>query len=152
MSVRFMQDQALRAAREGRGVHKFVNDDSDVTAGFVVSTLTAVYYNIPAGKRLVVVAIMFGCETTNDKVEVYMVGCDAVAGGGNATQKMAHYDQYIGTVKVGIAYVWEEFHVPLIFNYSDGHRSVSMAVKATDTDAVVSYGYCGWVEDEGTLS
>ena len=57
---------------------------------------------------------------------------------------MAHYDQSIPAAKTGLAYVWEPFHVPLIFNYSDGHRSVSMAIKATDTDAIVSYGWCGW--------
>jgi len=147
-----LMDQALRAAREGRGIHKFINDDDTVTAGFLVSALANIYFDIPAGKRVVVVSIMFGCETADDKVEVYMVGCDAITGGGSPTQKMAHYDQYVGNVKDQKAYIWEPFYVPLIFNYSDGHRSVSMAVKATDTDAIVSYGWCGWYEDEGTLS
>ncbi len=49
-------------------------------------------------------------------------------------------------------YVDDDIYPPVCIKYSDGNRSVSVAVKATDTDTVVDYGWMGWVEDEGTLS
>jgi len=37
---------ALTAAREERALHKFKDDDADVTASFVVSTLADIYHDI----------------------------------------------------------------------------------------------------------
>ena len=37
-------------------------------------------------------------------------------------------------------------------NFIAGSDSTTEAVKATDTDAIATYGWCGYFEDEGTLS
>jgi hypothetical protein len=144
-------DQALRAARQGRALHKYVNDDT-VTGSFVVQTAAGIYYDIPAGKQVVIVGVMFGCESDDEFMSCYLVGCSAITAGGTPVQFMSHFDRYVGTKKTENVYAWELFQVPAIIKYSDGHRSVSMAVKATDTATVVSFGWCGWIEDEGTLS
>ena len=152
MSVRYMQQQTLRAAREGRAIHKFKDNDAGVTAGFVVSTDAGIYYDIPAGKQVIVDTVHYGVNTVDDEITVYMVACSAVAGGGAATQKMHHFFASAGTKKEGNGIVIAHLATPLCIKYSDGHRSVSMAVMATDTDAIVTYGWCGYFEDEGTLS
>ena len=152
MSVRYMQQQTLRAAREGRAIHKFKDEDAGVTAGFVVSTDAGIYYDIPAGKQVIVDTVHYGVNTVDDEITVYMVACAAVAGGGAATQKMHHFFASAGTKKEGNGIVIAHLATPLCIKYSGGHRSVSMAVMATDTDAIVTYGWCGYFEDEGTLS
>ena len=152
MSIGHMQDQALRAAREGRALHKFLDDDTDVTAGFVVETNALIYYDIPAGKQVVVTTLYAGCGTIEDELTVYIVSCAAVTGGGAATQKMHHFKVANGAKKEGKVYGVRELRVPVVIKYSDSARSVSLAVKGTDTDVTGTYGWCGWVEDEGTLS
>ena len=151
MSVRHLQDQGLRAAREGRAIHKHVTGDT-VTTGFVVQTAAGIYYDIPAGKQIVVTAINVGCDTVEEFVAGYLVGCAEIAGGGAATQKHTEIHDHVGSKKEGRGHVREDIHPPVVFKYSDGHRSVSMAVKATDTATLADYGWMGWVEDEGTLS
>jgi len=152
MSVRYMQDQALRAAREGRAIHRFLDDDTDVTAGYVVETNAAIYYDIPAGKQVIVSALYAGCSSVEDELTIYLVSCAAVAGGGAATQKMHHFKVANGVKKEGKVYGVRVLDVPVCIKYSDSARSVSLAVKGNDTDVVGTYGWCGWVEDEGTLS
>jgi len=152
MSVRYMQQQTLRAAREGRAIHKFKDEDATVTAGFVVSTLASIYYDIPAGKQVIVDTVHYGINTVDDEITVYMVACAEITAGGAATQKMHHFFASSGTKKEGNGIVIAYLATPLCIKYSDGHRSVSMAVKATDTDAIATYGWCGYFEDEGTLS
>ena len=152
MSIGHMQDQALRAAREGRVFHKFVDEDTGVTAGFVVQTAAAIYYDIPAGKQVIVDTVYLGCSTVDDEITAYIVSCAAVAGGGVATQRMHHWKVATGTKKEGIIHKIFHLDVPVVIKYSSGARSVSLAVKGNDTDIVGTYGWCGWVEDEGTLS
>jgi len=151
MSVRHLQDQGLRAAREGRAIHKHVTGDN-VTAGFVVQTAAAIYYDIPAGHQVIVTSINVGCEDADEFAGLYLVGCAEVAGGGAATQHHEEIHEHVGDKKQGKSHVDDEIYPPICIKYSDGHRSVSVAVKATDTDTVVDYGWMGWVEDEGTLS
>ena len=147
-----MQQQTLRAAREGRALHKFKDDDSGVTAGFVVSTLAAVYFDIPAGKQVIVDTVHYGVNTVDDEVTVYIVSCAEIAGAGAATQHMHHFWASSGTKKEGNGLVIAHLLTPVCIKYSDAARSVSMAVKANDTDAIVTYGWCSYWEDEGTLS
>lgn len=149
---RHLMNQALRAAREGRALHKFKDDDAGITASFVVSTLAAVYHDIPVGKQVVVYTVNYGVATPSKTVDVKVVGCDAITGGGTPTQKMHIFRVANGAANQGELNKVEYFDVPLVFKYSDGHRSVSLSVKATDTNTVATYGWCGWVEDEGTLS
>ena len=144
-------DQGLRAARQGRSIHKSVAGGT-VTGSFVVQTAAGIYFNIPAGKQVVVVNLSVGCEDAEEFAAVYMVGCDAVAGGGTPTQFYAEIHDHVGSKKEGHGHVDDNIYPPIVIKYSDGYRSVSMAVKATDTNTVVDYGWDGWVEDEGTLS
>jgi len=53
---------------------------------------------------------------------------------------------------MSIGHIVRDNNPPLVLKYSDGYRPVLIAVKATDTNTVVSFGWNGWVEDEGTLS
>ncbi len=151
MSVRHLQDQGLRAAREGRAIQKYVTEDT-VTAAFVVQTAAAIYYDIPAGKQVVVVNQIVGCNDADEFAAIYLVGCDAITGGGTPTQVHVEIHEHVGSKKEGHSHIDDAINPPIILKYSDGHRSVSMAVKATDTATVVDYGWSGWVEDEGTLS
>ena len=152
MSVRYLQDQPLRASREGRAIHKFIDDDAGVTAGFVVQTAAGIYYDIPAGHQVIVNTLYLGCSTVDDEITAYLVSCAATAGGGAATQKMHHWKVANGAKKEGVIYRTFHLDVPVCIKYSEAARSVSMAVKGTDTDIVGTYGWCGWVEEEGTLS
>lgn len=148
---RFTQDQGVRAAREGRAIHRHICGDT-VTAAFVVQTAAGIYFNIPAGKQVVIVNLNVGCEDANEFAATYLVACDAVAGGGTPTQQHAEIHDHVGDKKQGHGHIDDEIYPPVVLKYSDGHRSVSLAVKATDTDTVVDYGWMGWYEDEGTLS
>jgi len=151
MSVRFMQDQALRAAREGRDIARYQADQT-VTAAFVVEVGAAIYYNIPAGKQVIVTKIFVGCETVDEYVAGYLVACDAVAGGGTPVQKTRETHNHVGSKKDGNQHETVNAYPPFCIKYSDGHRSISMAMKATDTGTVVGFGWRGWIEDESTLS
>ena len=102
------------------------------------------------GYQVVVAAIVLGCMTVDNECMAYIVGCDATAGGGNATQMMHHFHHAVGSKKEGFTHPLENLLVPVVLKYSDGHKSVSMAVKATDTNTNVMYGWCGWVEPEDT--
>jgi len=151
MSVRFSQDQGLRAARDGRDIHRNLVDQT-VTAGFVVEVGAGTYYDIPAGKQVIVSSFWVGCETVDEFAAAYMVSCDAVTGGGNATALGMQLHDHVGTKKEAAGHIRQELYCPLCIKYSAGARSVSMALKATDTSTVCMFGWCGWVEDEGTLS
>jgi len=146
-----MQDQALRAAREGRVIRRYLDDQTETNA-FVVSTAAAIYYDIPAGKQVVVTKAFVDCETVLEFAAAYVVGCSAITGGGAATQVHHALHDHVGDKKEGPSHKVKITNPPLVLKYSDGHRSVSMAVKATDAATVMSYGWNGWVEDEGTLS
>ena len=151
MSVRYMQDQGLRAAREGRSIHKYLADQT-VTGAYVVEVGAGTYYNIPAGKQVVITHFHVGCEDVDEFAGAYMVSCAAVAGGGAATKISFEVHDHIGTKKEGRSHIRAEFTIPLVVKYSSGARSVSMALIATDTNTVCAFGWAGWVEDESTLS
>lgn len=144
------QAPALEAARDGRAIHKHVTGDN-VTASFVVQTATAIYYDIPEGKQVVIVNLHVGCEDADEFAAAYIVGCSAITGGGTPTQFHAELHNHVGDKKQGKSHSDDEINPPVIIRYSDGHRSVSLAVKATDTATVVDYGWMGWYEDEDTL-
>jgi len=151
MSVRFMQDQALRAARDGRSVRK-VQDAQTVTAAFVVQTSADIYYNIPEGKQIVVARMKVACETVEEYVAGYLVSCAEVTAGGVATKVSGELHDHVGSKKEGSGHIVRDTLPPIVIKYSSGARSVSMAIKATDAATVVGYGYTGWIEDESTLS
>ena len=145
------QDPAIKAARTGRAIHKHVAGDT-VTGSFVVQTATAIYFDIPAGKQVIITNINVGCEDADEFAALYLVGCSEVAGGGTPTQFHSEIHDHVGDKKEGKSHVDDDIYPPVCIKYSDGYRSVSVAVKATDTATVVDYGWMGWYEDEGTLS
>ena len=63
---------------------------------------------------------------------------------------MSHFHLAIGAVREGSSHHTEHFPTPFMVRYSDGYRSVSMAVKGTNAQINVTYGWCGWVERETT--
>ena len=146
-----LMEQGLRAAREKRAVRRYV-ENTTITDAYVVQTSAAIYYNIPEGKQVIVCRVHVGCETPDEFMGGYVVGCDAVAGGGNATKMHAEIHDHVGTKKEFSGHIVKDSNPYLVLKYSDGHKSVSMAVKATDAATVVSFGWNGWLEDEGTLS
>jgi len=145
-------DQGLRAARQGRNLHKWDNAVTNLSGSHVVSTDAGIYQNIPAGKQIIIKMLCIGLETASDKLHVVPVGCSAVAGGGDATDLCHHLHIITGNAPSGKVEFMHEYPVPLIAKYSDGYRSVSLALAANDTGAQAVVGWCGWVEDEGTLS
>ena len=146
----FQGDAGLRAGQRGKALHRWV-DEVNVTASFVVSTSADIYYDIPAGKQVVIARTFFGCHTVEEEVSCYPVSCSEKAGGGNATQLAHHNRDVVGAKKEGRGSHDKDHRPPIVVKYSDGARSVSIAVKATDTATVVCFGWSGWVEDEGTL-
>ena len=123
MSVRYMQDQALRAAREGRSIRKWLSEVT-VTGAFVVSTNVAIYYDIPAGKQVVVSRVFIGCETPLNYVASYVVGCAEIAGGGAITQQNNHIHDHVGDKKEGSGHIFSENMSPIVLKYSDGYLSL----------------------------
>ena len=151
MSSRFSQDQGLRAAREGRSIRRFLAHQTETNA-YVVSTNALIYYDIPAGKQVVITRLHLGCETVEEEADAYLVSCAAVAGGGAATQLHAEAHDHVGSKKEGRGHLVRTTNPPIVVKYSSGARSISLALRATDNATVISYGWNGWVEDEGTLS
>lgn len=145
------QNQGLRAARTGRTIRRYEIDQT-VTGSYVVQTSSDIYYDIPAGKQVVISQWRVGCGDADEFASAYLVACDAVAGGGTPTQLDHELYAYVGDKKQGKPNVEQDCNPPIVVKYSDGHRSISMAIKATDTNTVVNYGWSGWYEDEGTLS
>ena len=151
MSIGHMQEQALRAAREGRSIRRYLADTT-VTNAFVVQVAATDYYDIPEGKQVVITRLHIGCETVDEFAAGYLVACAEITGGGVATQLHAQAHDHVGSKKEWSGHIVRTTNPPIVVKYSDGYRSVSLAVKATDNTTVVSYGWNGWLEDEGTLS
>ena len=145
-------DQGLRATRQGRHLHKYDNAITGLSGSHVVSTSSAIYQNIPEGKQIIIKMLCLGLETASDKLHAVPVGCSAVAGGGDATDLCHHLHVITGATPQGKVEFMHEYPVPLIAKYSDGYRSVSLALAANDSNAQAVVGWCGWIEDEGTLS
>ena len=145
-------DQAIRAARQGRAIHKWKDSITGLSGSHVVSTDAAIYYDIPAGKQVIVTRLVLGLDTINDVAHAYVAGCAAITGGGNATQLCPHSHFVTGAAKEGRSEATRVFDPPICIKYSDGYRSVSLALAANDTNADVLVGWQGWMEDEGTLS
>ena len=147
----FQGDVGPRAGQRGRAIRKWLTETT-VTNAYVVSTSASIYYDIPEGKQAVIARTTYGCHTINEEMACYPVSCSEKAGGGDATQLARHSHDYVGDKKEGSGSRTNDHRPPIVVKYSDGARSVSIAVKATDAATVVCFGWNGWVEDEGTLS
>ncbi len=148
--MRFTHEAGLRAARDGNSINKWDNSITGLTTEHVVSTDAAIYYNIPEGAQVVVTSLDVGLDTISDEAHAVVVGCAAVAGGGDDTEITHHAHIATDDKKTGRLEVTHDFNPPLVIKYSDGYRSVSLAMAANDTDADVLVAWHGWVEREST--
>jgi len=103
------------------------------------------------GTQVVIDTVNVGVATPSKTVDIKIVGCSAVAGGGTPTQEMHIFRVANGAANQGELNKVIHLDVPVIFKYSNGYKSVSLSVKATDTETTATYGWCGWYEDENTL-
>ncbi len=148
--LRYAHEVGIRAARAGHSIHKWDDSITGLSTEHVVSTDAALYYDLPEGYQVMVTALVVGLDTINDEVHAYVAGCAAIAGGGDDTQ-LSHHIHYVTAVgKAGRSEVKHVFDPPLCVKYSDGYRSVSVAIAANDTDADVLVAWHGWVEREIT--
>ena len=145
------QTPGLEAARDQRAIEKWLCELTGLGVAYAVLTDAAIFYNIPEGKQVIITRICYGLRTANDTGGIYLVGCDAVDGGGNASQQGHCYTWRTGAAVEGREQASEELTPPLCLKYSDGHRSISIAAKANDVNAVIMVAWHGWYEDEKTL-
>jgi len=142
-----VEQAGIHAVRRGGGLHKYV-DDKTLSGSLQVLTDATLYYNIPAGKQVVICMMHLDIETFSDDVSFEMVSCDAVAGGGTPTKLCGHAHLFVGANANPSASHEREFIPPMVVKYSSGARSVTMRVNANDSSAVASCGWMAWVEKE----
>jgi hypothetical protein len=140
-------DSAKEAARDGRALHKWVNDKTP-GATVVVLTDVTLYYNIPVGKQVMITQLNFDVATLSDDCHFSLVSCDAVAGGGTPTEISGHAHAFTGNVQAGSFSKERDFNPPIRVRHTDGARSISIRVDANDAALVCSCGWTGWIEPE----
>ena len=140
-------DHALQASRRGDSLLKWVNDKTPGDAS-VVLTDVGLYYDIPAGKRVLITHVSYGIITVSDDCHFEIGSCSAVTGGGTFTPLAFHMEVGTGDRKSDKAIQRTDFDPPLCVNYSSGARSITMRVNANDASAVITCGWHGWVEKE----
>jgi len=140
-------DNALQASRRGDSLLKWVNDKTPGDA-LVVLTDATLYYDIPAGKRVLITHVSYGLITVSDDCHFELVSCSAVAGGGTPTAITFHMEAATGDRKSDKSIQRSDFDPPICVNYSSGARSITLRVNANDAAAVITCGWHGWVEDE----
>lgn len=141
----------LVATRDGRGLSKWLCEKDGLGAAYAVLTDAGIVYNVPEGQQVIINKICYGLRTASDDMGVYLVSCDAVDGGGNATIESHCYVLRTGAAAEGREQYGEQIHPPHCFKYSDGIRSISVAAKANDAAAKIMVAWHGWYEDENTL-
>ncbi len=148
--MKYTHESGIRAARDGNSINKWDDSITGLTPAHVVSTDAAIYYDIPEGHQVMVTILAIGLDTVNDEAHAYVAGCAAIAGGGVSTQ-LSHHMHFVTAVgKSGRSPVNHEFYPPLCVKYSDGYRSVSLALAANDVNADILVAWHGWLEREIT--
>jgi len=151
MSGRFSQDQALRAAREGRSFIMKGAGLTTLSAG-VVQTGAGTFKAITVGSAAVVAGFMVHLHTISDSV-ILEIGCTAnVDGTGDFVAMSPHIMIHTGDKRTGIPSAFVKLPVPMYLNYSATCKAVAVKLTCNDNDASVNFGVAGWLEDEGTLS
>ena len=151
MSVKFMQDQALRAAREGRS---FVmkGDSLDTLSGGVVQSAAGTFKAIPAGWAAVVAGFMIHLHSFSDEftMEIGYTSVADATGDFVAASPVLHLET--GDKKTGKGAEFVQLPVPIYLNYSATCKAVAVKLTTNDNAAVVGFAVAGWLEDKGTLS
>lgn len=151
MSIAHLQDQALRAAREGR-VFIMKGCGINTLSGGVVQTAAGTFKAIPAGFAAVVNGFIIHLHTVSDDL-VMVIGYTSNA---DATGDFVGVSPEIhietGNVVAGAGTDFVTAPVPLYFNYSATCKAVAVKLTTNDDAAEACFGVAGWLEEKGTLS
>ena len=151
MSIAHMQDQALRAAREGRSFI-ITAMGVDTLSGGVVQTAAGAFKAIPEGQAAVIRGFMIHLHTLDDQLTME-IGYTANADGTGdfvATSPELHTEN--GDKKTGSVPAFMKLPVPMYLKYSATCKAVAVKLTANDDAAEAGFGVAGWIEDQGTLS
>ena len=137
----------LDAALDGRSVSKNL-DNVTPGAGYAVLTNAGIVYNIPEGFLFVVAVRYCSLLTLSDNCLFQIGWCSAVDGGGAFTNKGHYMRLYSGAAQSVL--VTERCHIvpPGVFRYSEGARSVTIAVTPNDAGCAITCGYSGFIMQE----
>jgi len=138
---------AEAAAVEGDGLHLWANDITPGAADIVLTNI-GLYYNVPAGRQVIITGFSVYLGTVSDDCHFNLVSCTAVAGGGAATDISCHQHITTGAAIAGFLSHKFVFTTPIRIRYSDGARSISMRVHANDAAAEITVSWGGFVMDE----
>ena len=134
---------AEKAVINKKGVHKWVNDKVVGSTDPTVLTDATLYYNLVDGELVLIYSFDYGVTTLNDDCHFEIGYTSAVAGGGDFTCLMGHYEYTTSAAKTQSSSEQVEFPVPVRVSYALGARSISIRCVANDTSAEVSVAWCG---------
>ena len=142
---KMIEDSMMHAVKIGNGIHKWV--DAKTLSG-AAQTLTdaTMYYNIPVGSSVFITMLYLDLETVSDDVHMHLVKAAEVAGGGAVVQISGHLHTYTAAAQVTHATQVLFFDVPIEVAYGTGALSITVNVTGNDSSAVISAGWCGWME------
>lgn len=141
--------EMLKAAREGRACHCWVNDYKPGD-GLNVINMTGSFHNLPPGNQAVLTQISFGVVSISDTAHFEPGYTSEGYCSGTFTPVYHHEEITTGAAKEYSAMKDETFIPPIIIKYSDGAKCVCLRVECSDADVEVTVGLDGWVEPEGS--
>lgn len=142
------QSRMYWAAKEGKSLHKMVNDKVVGTTDTTVLTDTTLYYDLVEGEIVFITGFGMALNTNSDTLTLELVSTTQAAGAGSATALSHHFHMATGAAATGAATTHYDIIPPLIVKYSDGARSVTARVTVNDNSAAVTIGWHGFREQE----
>lgn len=136
-----------QVTREGRALHKFINNVTGIGAG-VVLTNAAIVYNIRENRRILLACLMLGLHTLNDWIHVELGWTTLINGGGVFTPLTVQHEYHTGAAQDGPTFEEHHFYPLMMAEYSQGARSITVRVTANDVNADISLCWSGWWEFE----
>ena len=151
MSVRFMQDQALRAARDGRSF--IIKGASlDTLSGGVVQTAAGTFKAITEGSACVVKGFMMHLHTVSDEFSMEIGKTSVADGTGDFVALSPELHIETGASFVGAGPDFIMLPVPIYIEYSATAKALAVKLTCNDDGATVNFAVSGWLEDLSTLS
>ena len=146
-TVSINMNDGLLATREGRTVCKWAND---ITPGADQTVLTDanLVYNLPEGKRFIIIQICMELTTASDTVEFELGFTDQINGAGTFTPVTPERILKTGSTSNGFDGITFYVVPPGVIRYSDGARSITFRVDCNDASATITPTFHGWIEDE----
>lgn len=118
-------------AREGLGLHRWVNDKTAGGTDPAVLTDATLVYNLPEGHQVFINAVDFDMATVSDDVHFDLVSCSAINGGGTPTALAGHAHIFTGATIDGSASKERSYDPPIRVRYSDGAEVCQFASQRT---------------------